>query len=63
MDFRIQYVTEWGESLAVVLEGRKYPMAWQDGGIWTVSVPDCPAAASSPGFFDKRRCFFYNTNI
>ena len=45
MDFRIQYVTEWGESLAVVLEGRKYPMAWQDGGIWTVSVPDCPAAA------------------
>ena len=45
MDFRIQYVTEWGESLAVVLGGRKYPMAWQDGGIWTVSVPDCPAAA------------------
>ncbi len=38
-------MTEWGESLAVVLEGRKYPMAWQDGGIWTVSVPDCPAAA------------------
>ncbi|MBP3794642.1 MAG: 4-alpha-glucanotransferase [Bacteroidales bacterium] len=45
MDFRIQYMTEWGESLAVVLGGRKYPMAWQDGGIWTVSVPDCPAAA------------------
>ena len=38
-------MTEWGESLAVVLGGRKYPMAWQDGGIWTVSVPDCPAAA------------------
>ncbi len=38
-------MTEWGESLAVVLEGRKYPMAWQDGGIWTVSVPDCPAEA------------------
>ncbi len=38
-------MTKWGESLAVVLEGRKYPMAWQDGGIWTVSVPDCPAAA------------------
>ena len=45
MDFRIQYVTEWGESLAVVLEGRKYPMAWQDGGIWSVSIPDCPAEA------------------
>ncbi len=38
-------MTEWGESLAVVLGGRKYPMAWQDGGIWTVSVPDCPAEA------------------
>ena len=38
-------MTEWGESLAVVLEGRKYPMAWQDGGIWSVSIPDCPAEA------------------
>ncbi len=38
-------MTEWGESLAVVLGGRKYLMAWQDGGIWTVSVPDCPAEA------------------
>lgn len=45
MDFRIQYMTEWGESLAVVLGGRKYPMAWQDGGIWSVSIPDCPAEA------------------
>ena len=38
-------MTKWGESLAVVLEGRKYPMAWQDGGIWSVSIPDCPAEA------------------
>ena len=38
-------MTEWGESLAVVLGGRKYPMAWQDGGIWSVSIPDCPAEA------------------
>ena len=45
MVFTIKYETAWGESLAVVLRGRKYPMAWQDGGIWTVSVPDCPAAA------------------
>jgi len=45
MVFTIKYETAWGESLAVVLGGRKYPMAWQDGGIWTVSVPDCPAAA------------------
>ena len=45
MTFSIQYETTWGESLAVVLGGRKYPMAWQDGGIWTVSVPDCPASA------------------
>ena len=45
MVFTIKYETAWGESLAVVLEGRKYPMAWQDGGIWTVSVPDCTAAA------------------
>ncbi|MBQ2515474.1 MAG: hypothetical protein II533_03950, partial [Bacteroidales bacterium] len=45
MVFTIKYETAWGESLAVVLGGRKYPMAWQDGGIWTVSVPHCPAAA------------------
>ena len=45
MTFSIQYETTWGESLAVVLEGRKVPMAWQEGGIWTVSVPDCPASA------------------
>ena len=42
--FKIEYRTEWGESLALVLLDRKYPMKWGDGAIWSVTV-DCPAAA------------------
>ena len=42
--FKIEYRTEWGESLALVLQDRKYPMAWGDGAVWSVTV-NCPAAA------------------
>lgn len=42
--FSIEYHTRWGESLALVLEGRKYPMSWTEGDVWTVSV-DAKAAA------------------
>ena len=44
--FKIEYRTEWGESLALVLQDRKYPMAWGDGAVWSVTV-NCPAAALS----------------
>ena len=43
--FKIKYETRWGESLALVLQDRKYPMSWGDGAIWSVTVKDCPAAA------------------
>ncbi|MBQ9399683.1 MAG: 4-alpha-glucanotransferase [Bacteroidales bacterium] len=43
--FKIEYVTRWGESLALVLADKKYPMEWSEGGIWSVTVSDCSAAA------------------
>jgi 4-alpha-glucanotransferase len=43
--FKIEYRTAWGESLALVLLDKKYPMKWGEGAIWSVSVKDCPAAA------------------
>ena len=43
--FSIEYGTAWGESLALVLQDKKYPMEWGEGAIWSVSVKDCPAAA------------------
>lgn len=42
--FKIQYWTNWGESLSLCLAGKKYPMEWGDGGIWSVSVKGCTAA-------------------
>ena len=43
--FKIEYQTVWGESLALVLNDRKYPMDWGEGGVWSVTVKDCTAAA------------------
>ena len=43
--FKIEYRTAWGESLALVLLDKKYPMTWGENAIWSVSVKDCPAAA------------------
>ena len=43
--FKIEYRTAWGESLALVLQDRKYPMQWGEGAVWSVTVRDCPAAA------------------
>ncbi len=42
--FKIHYETKWGESLALDLDGKKYPMAWGDGGWWTVTVKGCKAS-------------------
>ena len=43
--FKIEYQTVWGESLALVLNDRKYPMDWGEGGVWSVTVKNCTAAA------------------
>ena len=43
--FSIEYRTIWGESLSLVLQDRKHPMQWHEGGIWTVTVDKCTAAA------------------
>ena len=39
--FKIEYHTEWGESLTLMLGGKRYPMDWNDGGVWRVTVRDC----------------------
>lgn len=43
--FKIEYHTKWGESLSLVLNDIKYPMSWNEGGIWSVSVKNCTASA------------------
>ncbi|HIQ84298.1 MAG TPA: 4-alpha-glucanotransferase [Candidatus Cryptobacteroides excrementigallinarum] len=39
--FKIEYHTEWGESLTLMLGGKRYPMDWNNGGVWSVTVRDC----------------------
>ena len=39
--FNIEYKTQWGESLTLVLGERTLPMSWGEGGIWSVVVDDC----------------------
>ncbi len=36
--FRIQYNTVWGERLVLATKFRKFPMAWNEGNVWTVKV-------------------------
>ena len=43
--FKLEYRTVWGESLALVLNDRKYPMEWGEGGVWSVVVKNFTAAA------------------
>ena len=40
-EFTIRYWTEWGESLALVINDRKYPMQWGDNAVWHVTLNDC----------------------
>lgn len=42
--FRIQYNTVWGQSLTLIARDVKYPMQWEDGGYWSVTLPKCSAA-------------------
>ena len=36
--FKINYKTEWGESLSVVIADRKYPLSWGEGHLWSATV-------------------------
>lgn len=36
--FRINYHTQWGENLAVVIGDRKYPMTWNEGDVWAANI-------------------------
>lgn len=38
-NFNIEYHTEWGENLFLVSGGKKYPMKYCSGGIWTLNIP------------------------
>ena len=40
--FSIEYHTEWGESLCLLLGNKRYHMDWNEGGVWTVTA-DCTA--------------------
>ena len=44
LSFSIEYHTRWGESLAVVVRDRKYPLRWSEGDVWkgTFEVEDGP---------------------
>lgn len=44
MEFRIKYNTVWGESLCLRLAGRNYPMQWNEGNVWSVTVKGVKAA-------------------
>lgn len=32
---KINYHTVWGENLVLCISGKKYPLAWNEGGVWT----------------------------
>ena len=36
--FRIEYKTAWGENLQLVAGGKKFPMTYNEGGVWTVTI-------------------------
>ena len=44
VNFSIEYMTEWGDCLALVIGGKTYKMEWGDGGLWHVTVDHCSAA-------------------
>ena len=54
LNFKIEYHTRWGESLALVgADDKVWPMSYAADGIWTLSVPKAGAAfldAGAEGF-------------
>jgi len=54
--FKIQYNTAWGESLVLATKFRKFPMAWNEGNVWTVKVApkDMPEVGGSYCYLVER---------
>lgn len=50
--FSIEYKTVWGENLFLVSGGRKFPMKYGDGGIWSVDIDRFTAAMLSDYFYE-----------
>ena len=48
--FRIEYWTRWGESLALVIKDKKYPMQWGEGNIWSVTANVAASALKDYGY-------------
>ena len=46
-EFSLEYHTEWGEELVLVASDVRYPMSWNDGDIWTVTLPKATKAILS----------------
>ena len=44
VSFKIRYWTEWGDSLTLIIGGKRLPMEWGDGGVWHTVVEHCTAA-------------------
>jgi len=41
--FKINYATKWGESLELCSGDVYYPMSWNEGNIWSVTIKNCTA--------------------
>ena len=48
--FSIEYYTRWGESLSLVMGGKKYPMQWGEGSLWSVTVDAASSDLKSYGY-------------
>ena len=53
-NFSIEYNTVWGESLTLVIGGKKYPMQWNEGNVWKVSVQTTAKALKDYGYIVVR---------
>lgn len=53
-NFSIEYYTVWGESLVLVLGEKKYPMQWNEGNVWKVSVQTTAKALKDYGYIVVR---------
>ena len=52
LNFKIEYHTRWGESLALVgADDKVWPMNYSADGIWTLSIPNAGAALLEDYFY------------
>ena len=51
LNFKIEYHTRWGESLALVAEDKVYPMTYTADGIWVLNIPKGNSALLKDYFY------------